>query len=879
MPRAASGPEFSVLTKRTLAQRVAHRCSNPDCARLTVGPHSEPGRSLLTGEAAHIRAALRGAARFDSTLEDADRRAIGNGIWLCRDCHAHIDKNERRYSPALLETWKARTEAAIGARHRVPTRSVDPIAFGTLAALPTYQEHDLGEDVLHVPRTHRLAELDDALADLAVRAVAVEGLGGAGKTSLVGHWLRRAQTVEQRPLAGLFYWSFYADTKTDRLIGSFLRWVEARHDTGSGPSGERPIEAFERVITTLPPYLLVLDGLEVLQHAMSEGRDYGRLVDTDLHDLVAAVRSIASPWLVVTTSRFPVPELGVGTSMRRLSLDALEPDEAIELLGRMHVRGPGHERRRVAEAFRYHPLSLRLFGLTLPREERGEPARHLERMLAGLSEASPLRERVAKLLGFYEKRLDRLQLLVLQCVALFRSAVAVEVVEAVAGVLSDEPIDGVALELLRLHDAGVLVLEALGNEDGYACHPVVRDHFRMGLLNQDAGGRVVDLLADRPDALGLTGVTNLERLVLVIEVLNDIGRHREAYQLYVERLDEGRELVRRAWPHEAVRVFEAFINPTKRGPSASPAPVARPRDLSVRLLVPAAMFDLALGELASAKRRAEQACAVMPGSGRADPFRVRAWVAYHRGEMERAVEWAHHASSHVAGAGFWGAGGVKRALGLSLLVRCLTSWGRRTDAQEGLAVLESLGPELDAGDASLAAPMAAAVLELTSRDASAWERLCRELRGQAAIAIDESLAVDARLIACHLELVRGGVDPEAELEALRELTGAKSYRILRGQVEVLVALAARRHGRPVRPVRLEEVVRQADDGGYRLLQAAALWAGALVHPVAADRARLERDARALATHHGYATLTRVFPKSLVTGPPMTERRVSTAPRP
>jgi len=42
MPR----DDFSAETKRILAQRAAYICSNPDCRNNTIGPHSDPAKSL-----------------------------------------------------------------------------------------------------------------------------------------------------------------------------------------------------------------------------------------------------------------------------------------------------------------------------------------------------------------------------------------------------------------------------------------------------------------------------------------------------------------------------------------------------------------------------------------------------------------------------------------------------------------------------------------------------------------------------------------------------------------------------------------------------------------------------------------------------------------
>lgn len=102
--------DFSAKTKEILAKRVAYRCSNPDCRKPTVGPNSEPGKTVLIGVAAHITAAAPGGPRFDFDLAPEERKGIENGIWLCENCAALIDKDEIRFPTHLIEGWKAVAE-------------------------------------------------------------------------------------------------------------------------------------------------------------------------------------------------------------------------------------------------------------------------------------------------------------------------------------------------------------------------------------------------------------------------------------------------------------------------------------------------------------------------------------------------------------------------------------------------------------------------------------------------------------------------------------------------------------------------------------------------------------------------------------------------
>jgi hypothetical protein len=92
---------------------------------ITVGPSDASGTlKLKLGEAAHIRAARENEARFDPAMTDVQRADFSNGIWLCANCHAIVDKNKGAdYPPAVLESWRAehaKTIRALLDSHRSP---------------------------------------------------------------------------------------------------------------------------------------------------------------------------------------------------------------------------------------------------------------------------------------------------------------------------------------------------------------------------------------------------------------------------------------------------------------------------------------------------------------------------------------------------------------------------------------------------------------------------------------------------------------------------------------------------------------------------------------------------------------------------------------
>lgn len=102
--------DFSPILKETLAKRVGHRCSNPDCRQSTSGPQEDPNKTINVGVAAHITAASPDGPRFDETLSSQDRKAISNGIWLCQKCAKLIDNDPTRYTVAQVRDWKRSAE-------------------------------------------------------------------------------------------------------------------------------------------------------------------------------------------------------------------------------------------------------------------------------------------------------------------------------------------------------------------------------------------------------------------------------------------------------------------------------------------------------------------------------------------------------------------------------------------------------------------------------------------------------------------------------------------------------------------------------------------------------------------------------------------------
>lgn len=111
--------DFSQKTKSLLSRRAGFACSNPECRHITDGPAKGAQIAVSIGEAAHITAAAPGGPRYDATMTSEERASYENGIWLCRNCAALIDRDEHYYTTTILHQWKEEAEKkAVDALHR-----------------------------------------------------------------------------------------------------------------------------------------------------------------------------------------------------------------------------------------------------------------------------------------------------------------------------------------------------------------------------------------------------------------------------------------------------------------------------------------------------------------------------------------------------------------------------------------------------------------------------------------------------------------------------------------------------------------------------------------------------------------------------------------
>ena len=198
----------------------------------------------------------------------------------------------------------------------------------------------------------------------------------------------------------------------------------------------------------------------------------------------------------------------------------------------------------------------------------GDPSRLWNRIFdpAHLSVDDPLEAKMSHLLAFYEKCLPESHRQALGLIALFRAPVGEPALTPLWGKLLDKPGAGGELSaaLKTLHREHLLTADP--SPDGewrYACHPILREHFRSDILGHAGFAReAAGILAGRPDAGQATSIAEAQILATAVELLLEAGEMKAADDLYRTRLSNALQWL--PAPHLGIEVAEAFLREPRK---------------------------------------------------------------------------------------------------------------------------------------------------------------------------------------------------------------------------------------------------------------------------------------------------------------------------
>lgn len=404
-----------------------------------------------------------------------------------------------------------------------------------------------------VGREDALARLDAAWDDPAVRVLSIVGLGGTGKTALVNHWLLDVQDHGWRGAERVFGWSFYSQgtrdsvTSAEPFIDAALRWFGDTAPAAGSPRdrGLRLAELIRGQRT-----LLVLDGLEPLQHPPGRGMLEGRIKDMDL---AIVLRELAVDMLgmCIITTRIPVADLARGDdSTPLINLGGLSAASGAVLLRELGVIGSDLELHEAAEDMHGHALALTLLGRYLERARGGDVRCREE--LPVLEAAERIgSDKAVRVMAAYDAWLDERERAVLRLLGLFDrpadegAMAALRAPPAIPGLT--ECLVGLPEDLWRITLSSLrgmaLLAPAVAHGPGVLdAHPLVRAYFGELLREQQPDAwRAANLrLYEYYSMVANPFADSLEELApLIVAMLHgcQAGRRQEALdQIYWLRI-------------------------------------------------------------------------------------------------------------------------------------------------------------------------------------------------------------------------------------------------------------------------------------------------------------------------------------------------------
>lgn len=211
--------DFNEDVKRTVAARVAYRCSSPTCRAPTSGPQLDSSKSLNVGVASHITAASPGGPRYDPALTSEERRHADNAIWLCQTCGKLVDNDKLRYPEEELRRWKRDAEREALLRIGKTASVADPsqgdwseeelILMSACAEDGEIFVHDTDQTgrFIEAGRQHFYDESDPSVAALymdalySLRRRGLAALEGGSLYQLTGRGFKVARALKKQELA------------------------------------------------------------------------------------------------------------------------------------------------------------------------------------------------------------------------------------------------------------------------------------------------------------------------------------------------------------------------------------------------------------------------------------------------------------------------------------------------------------------------------------------------------------------------------------------------------------------------------------------------------------------------------------------------------
>ncbi len=299
----------------------------------------------------------------------------------------------------------------------------------------------------------------------------------------------------------VFAWSFYSQGSHQQTFTNsqdfFSNALPFFGFTGDLPKNDDDKARELAKCLDAQPGLLLLDGLEPLQHPPQIGGD---MTDVGMKEFLLQLHRHRHPQsFVLISSRQALVELDGREDYRAIPLDTLSDSDGAALLQALKVQGTEPERLAVSRDLMGHALSLVLLA-TILKQHKGGDIRYAKELPPLGSEDSPQSGHAKRVLRYYDSLLSEPERRFMHCLALFdrpmrwqeqRALFAKAEHAAPLAALSDQEWQNLQQDLetkrLLLKDAESgddADLSASNHRTQWDTHPLIRQYFAVEFQQQ-----------------------------------------------------------------------------------------------------------------------------------------------------------------------------------------------------------------------------------------------------------------------------------------------------------------------------------------------------------------------------------------------------------
>ena len=378
-------------------------------------------------------------------------------------------------------------------------------------------------------REREMAEIVNEIFSDRYPILALIAIGGTGKSALTRKLLEELPDF-RLPLAGALWFSFYIEPDFDRFLVEACRYVIDKFDSALHPS---PYEKSVLLREALQKerYLLVLDGLEVLQFADRERPNFGSFQDRALREFLESFAAGSKSQVIVST-RFPLTDLHDKPYCHELPLGDLSPESAEDLLSSYGLAGTAEGRKPLYARFGTHALTLQILGDYLTRYRDGEPSGATS--VPEFPTDAPQGIKLQAVLDAYWQELDSDARFFLTRLAAFRGGVD-ERSLMILNQNSDHSSPEFRSLVQTLLSSPLVDIERRDTHARLTAHPLIKTFFYERMADSERAQTHRELkdfaqglpLPDRPRTL-----EDYEPLLQACHHCLQVGLYTEAYQVY-----------------------------------------------------------------------------------------------------------------------------------------------------------------------------------------------------------------------------------------------------------------------------------------------------------------------------------------------------------